>query len=85
MKLDSNITPCAEQALVQIEAALTASHYCLCYQYATPNLSMLGYTGAAAGALVATDDTIVRTVVERTTTFGFLDPAVAPTLGGTPP
>ena len=43
MKLDSNITPCAEQALVQIEAALTASHYCLCYQYATPNLSMLGF------------------------------------------
>ena len=47
MKLDSNITPCAEQALVQIEAALTASHYCLCYQYATPNLTMLGFDNDA--------------------------------------
>ena len=50
VKLDSNITPSAEQALVQIESAITASHYCLCYQYATVNESMLGFTATAADA-----------------------------------
>ena len=44
VRLDSNLTPCAEQALVQIDSAVTANTHCLCYQYATPNHAILDVT-----------------------------------------
>ena len=41
VRLDSNLTPCAEQALAQIDSAVTLNTHCLCYQYATPNHAIL--------------------------------------------
>ena len=41
VKLGSNLTPCAEQALAQIDSAATMNTHCLCYQYATQNIGQL--------------------------------------------
>ena len=65
---------------MQIEAALTASHYCLCYQYATPNLTMLGFNN---DPLAFSNGVDPRIVVERTTTFNVLNPPTAPVLNPT--
>ena len=63
VQLDSSRTPCAEQALAQIESALSASgKHCLCFQYADMNLGQLSAVDVADVALQAS--VITRTPIE---------------------
>ena len=67
VKLDSTLTPCAEQALAQIEAAVTANKHCLCFQYATVNLGSLNFVDVTAD-LVDTNPATARIVVAASST-----------------
>lgn len=59
MRLDSTLTPCAEQALAQIEAAVTATKHCLCFQYTTANLGSLNFINTTPDL----DDTLATRIV----------------------
>ena len=72
VRLDSTLTPCAEQALAQIEAAATQNKHCLCFQYASFTTGALNFI-ADVDDFDNVDPATTRLVVEAFSAYTTVD------------